>query len=348
MKQRRREQRRVYGLDFIRTLALAGVLVYHAFPSFLPGGFFGVASFFVISGFLTAYSSAGRKDFSVAGYYFRRILRIYPQLLIVIFVTIAVLARVDRFRLINAPEEVRSVLLAYNNYWQIRKRADYFANLTNNSAFTHLWYVSILLQFELVWPWLCLILKRSRNGSAVLFIIMLASLFIMPVRVLFTDASVTELYYGTLSRVHALLAGVYAGWRCARNRRRVRQYRRAVPEILGIVYIIVTAVVYFRVPGTAAGVYRYGLVLYALLCALVTAVCAGNGRRNIVIRDYALCRFLSRYSYEIYLWQYPVLFVFGIAGLKGPVMILAAILLILILSIWLNAFAGMFTPRRRR
>ncbi|MGA1717026.1 MAG: acyltransferase family protein, partial [Ilumatobacteraceae bacterium] len=40
------------GLDGLRALAVIAVIVYHANPSWLPGGFLGVEVFFVISGYL--------------------------------------------------------------------------------------------------------------------------------------------------------------------------------------------------------------------------------------------------------------------------------------------------------
>ncbi len=40
------------GLDGLRALAIAAVLVYHLDPGWLPGGFLGVDVFFVVSGFL--------------------------------------------------------------------------------------------------------------------------------------------------------------------------------------------------------------------------------------------------------------------------------------------------------
>ena len=57
------------GLDGLRAIAIIAVLVFHANPAWLPGGFLGVDVFFVISGFLITSllvrerARAGRIDF---------------------------------------------------------------------------------------------------------------------------------------------------------------------------------------------------------------------------------------------------------------------------------------------
>ena len=58
----KKKKRRIYGLDGLKTLALLGVLLYHTFPSFLPGGFLGVVLFLVISGYLSAYGSLEKME----------------------------------------------------------------------------------------------------------------------------------------------------------------------------------------------------------------------------------------------------------------------------------------------
>ena len=48
------------GLDGLRAIAVAAVMIYHADHEWLPGGFLGVEVFFVISGYLIT-QLAGRR-----------------------------------------------------------------------------------------------------------------------------------------------------------------------------------------------------------------------------------------------------------------------------------------------
>ncbi len=336
-----KRQGKIQGIDGLRTLALAGVLLYHTFPRKVPGGFFGVILFFVLSGFLTAVSSSRHGRTPVLGYYWRRFIRIYPALIIMIFISVEALNRADMYRMVTVPAEVKSILLGYNNYWQLANQADYFANIANNSIFTHLWYIAILIQFEILWPWIWRIWQASGKNTNVFAIFAFASMLIMPVRALFTDASLTALYYGTDTRIHALLLGAWAGlW--SQQRKKKRAALMPVPALLfGLFFVILTVWIYIRVPGSARGVYTYGMGLYALLCTAAVMICSDHRNRLGSVLDLPPCRFLSRYSYEIYLWQYPVLGICGILKLNTSILhYLLQIAVILVLSLWTNTFTS--------
>src|SRR5438105_12288226 len=80
-------------IDGLRALAVLAVVGFHFFPESFPAGFIGVDVFFVISGYLISgiildHVKAG--TFSLAGFYARRIRRIFPALALVLTTCAAV------------------------------------------------------------------------------------------------------------------------------------------------------------------------------------------------------------------------------------------------------------------
>lgn len=68
-------------IDGLRALAVLPVVIFHASPNLLPGGFIGVDIFFVISGFLITRIIANEIEtgqFSLLRFYERRVRRILP------------------------------------------------------------------------------------------------------------------------------------------------------------------------------------------------------------------------------------------------------------------------------
>src|ERR1700735_5412469 len=76
----------------LRGVAILAVVIYHADPSLLPGGFIGVDLFFVISGFLITgllmRELEERGTISLRRFYARRIRRLLPMAFIVIAATV--------------------------------------------------------------------------------------------------------------------------------------------------------------------------------------------------------------------------------------------------------------------
>src|SRR3984885_10817506 len=76
----------------LRAIAVMAVVLYHADHSLLPGGFVGVDIFFVIAGFLIGgilMNELDRGAYSLAGFYRRRIRRLFPALYVMLDVVLA-------------------------------------------------------------------------------------------------------------------------------------------------------------------------------------------------------------------------------------------------------------------
>lgn len=332
---------RVRGLEGLRMLALTGVLLYHMFPRQIKGGYFGVIIFFVISGFLSAYTY--KEDLSLLKHYGKRILRIYPPMIIMIMITVEAIALTDHYRLSMVQDEFCSILFSVNNYWQMIKQADYFANLASTSAFTHLWYISILVQFEVLWGLFMKLIRRDRVRIRILSLLLVVLVLIMPIRSLF-GATTTQLYYGTDTRIHALIAGALAGLSARRAVRRRRMLYPGICAIFGIEFLIFTLILFLFVPGTMKAVYLFIMPFYALLCAVFVYFCTVHGRGPGALYELRPWNFFSKYSYEIYLWQYPVLFVFTLRNWTGSLKFYALqAVVILVLSMWAHRFVADLT-----
>lgn len=342
----------ITGLDGLKTLALLGVLIYHTFPKTLPGGFLGVVLFFVISGYLSVYGNLDRMkegNFSFRRYYKKRILRLYPALLVVLLSTCAMLSFLAPIRMANTQSEFCSVIFGYNNFWQIGMNADYFAQLSKNSPFTHLWYIAILLQFDLVFPLLLkgytTVREHAGRGKAIGIsaLVTLLTALIMPVAYLVTKGNnVTALYYSTFTRMCPLFAGMTLGFvHCEKIRilnRHLKVHLFSLLEML--VWMVLWIVFYFVADGTQAWVYLFGMNLCTLMaCRMIEIV--RTGRFTGKILDNPLTKWIARYNYEIYLWQYPVLSIAGILKFTDHIWQYGIqIAVILLLSIWLNEFCN--------
>jgi len=74
-------------IDGLRAVAVLAVLLFHCFPTIMPGGFVGVDVFFVISGYLIGRSSfeeIATGKYSARTYFGRRARRIFPTLIVIL------------------------------------------------------------------------------------------------------------------------------------------------------------------------------------------------------------------------------------------------------------------------
>lgn len=154
-------------LDGLRAIAILGVLVYHAFPGSLEGGFTGVDVFFVLSGYLITSVilhdlKAGK--FSLQEFYIRRVQRLLPNAVAMILVTVMI-----SFFVLLPSQSTKGAthglwaLFNLSNLYIWRSIGGYWADSAASMPLLHTWSLAVEEQFYMVFPALLLFLfRRSR------------------------------------------------------------------------------------------------------------------------------------------------------------------------------------------
>lgn len=313
-------------LDLIRVFFCIAILLYHL--DFLKGGYLAVCSFFALSGYLSVLSCFNKDKFSLKDYYLSRLKKIYLPLLIVVFISIAVISLFPNINWLNLKNETTSVLFGYNNYWQLNANLDYFVRHVS-SPFMHLWYIAILLQFELVFPFLFLLLKKIGNKVKALpcIILGLLSIFSFTVFMLTLNNGNTMIaYYGTIERIFSLLLGSFLGF--------IHYYKKSLifkdnNRFFFIAYLIILSILFIFIDSTSSLFGISMLISTLITLRLIDYSCIKIKKENILDRP---IKYLSKISYLFYLIQYPVIFLFQYVELNSFIEIPLIILITLVLS----------------
>ena len=119
----RPKSRYIPALDGLRTLAVVAVVLYHLNLTWAQGGLLGVTIFFVLSGYLITrlllneVAKTGRID--LKSFWIRRIRRLVPAVVTVVFVTCALCTIFNHVMLTKMRPDILPSLLFFNNWWQI-------------------------------------------------------------------------------------------------------------------------------------------------------------------------------------------------------------------------------------
>jgi len=316
-------------LDIIRVVACIAILLYHL--NLFKGGYLAVCTFFVMTGYLSVVSLKNKEKISLKEYYINKFKKIYLPLLIVVFLSISIITLVPNINWLNLKSETTSVLLGYNNFWQLNANLDYFVRHIS-SPFMHLWYIAILLQFELVFPFIYLGLKKLENKISkiipcIIFLVLgIASYIFFFITI--NNGNVMTSYYGTFTRLFSILFGVSLGF--------VHSYyhpltfkNKIFNLLLFIFYLVLLIVSYYFMDVNFCSFDVSMLVSSFLSIRIIDYAVSESTELNIFDK---VVKFFSSISYEVYLVQYPVIYIFQNYNMSFYLKVSLIILITLIIS----------------
>jgi len=305
-------------LDGVRALAVAAVVVYHARPGWLRGGFLGVDVFFVLSGFLiTSLLLRERRTtgrLSLRAFWARRARRLLPALYLLLCTVMGVEVLLHLSGLASLRWDALWSLGYASNWFLIAHQQSYFAAFALPDALQHLWSLAVEEQFYVVWPLLCAAgLVRRRIALAPILLLAAGSTVLCAL--LYDPAGdPSRVYFGTDTHSAGLLVGAALAVGHAhfwpRASRTVQPSRRAVVLVtaLGGAALAVLVAGFLLLDELQPLVYRGGLTAMAVAAAVLVGVLLHPaGRAVAAVFAWRPLRWVGLRSYGIYLFHWPIL-----------------------------------------
>ena len=302
-------------IDGLRAIAVSFVVLYHAFPTLLHGGFVGVDIFFVISGYLISgiiLKSLANEDFSYIDFYVRRIRRIFPSLILVLS-TSCILGWLFLF-----PSEFKLLgkhILAgagFVSNFVLWNETGYFDAASELKPLLHLWSLGIEEQFYIFFP-LFLGLLWNRPNKLLLIITTCAGLSFL-INVSLISRFPTAIFYNPLSRVWELLIGSMLAYVFEFRSQFIdklmnSQLKKNILSFAGCFAIVIALSILNKskpFPGAWALLPTFG--------AIFIIIAGPSSWLNRKLLAHPILVFIGLISYPLYLWHWVLLSFIVIIG----------------------------------
>jgi peptidoglycan/LPS O-acetylase OafA/YrhL len=315
-------------VDGLRALAVVAVVIFHAFPSLLPGGFVGVDIFFVLSGYLITgllLRESAEGTLKLSTFYARRIKRIFPALLVVLISCLGagwIVFTATEYASLGKYAAGGAAFLNNFLFWKV---AGYFDSAADTKPLLHLWSLAIEEQFYIIWPLVIMgICRWSKFKIETLYFLFISSLLYSLWTV---NTDLVKDFYSPLTRFWELIIGAILAYKLNYNYIVECKYKKyAAP--LGLLLILTSFLIIkkeYNFPG-----------YWALLPTIGTVLIIYSGNKswvNNTILANPIFVWFGLISYPLYLWHWPLLSFNRIinsetsSALSGAIIITVSILL---------------------
>ena len=321
-------------LDIIRIVACLLVVLYHL--NYLKGGFLAVCTFFVLSGYLETVSSLKNKSFSIKDYYVKRLKRIYLPLLIVVSLTIITFKCFPNLHWLNLKQESISALLGYNNFWQLKANLNYFTK-SINSPLTHLWYISILMQIDLIFPLIFSLFKKINKtigkDISLIIVFILGIISTIGLYIASKNYSIMTIYYNTIFRVFSFIWGVFIALMQYRHMNKLsKKFKNENNEIF-IIYLLSLLTICLFIPKSQTLYPLFMIISTFISCRLIEYSINISSIKGTIT---SFIKKLASITYEVYLIHFPVIYFVYKLKIANSLRIVLIIVITLILSILIH------------
>lgn len=298
----------IAGLDGLRAISVAIVIMAHFGVSrLLPGGF-GVTVFFFLSGFLITrlliaeQSRHGSINFKQ--FFLRRVVRLYPAFTFMVFGTTFLFYLLDFGH--PSSTELWAAMGYFTNVLQVILRTT--GGDLPLMSWTHLWSLSVEEHFYLIFPLLVVLLRNKKDGLlwaviAVIALVPMWRMYVMhqlPVSVedynyMMTDARLDSIAWGCLLSIGLNKLG---------SVQKLKWLIGFVPIGLACAAVLASFLVRdesFRFT------WRYSVQGAALLVLVLNLYYFKSLNFAVRILEFPVLTWIGKISYPLYLWHYPVI-----------------------------------------